>query len=86
MDNAIATAAHSLGYVLKPEQRISIFQFASGSDVFVSLPTGYGKSLCYTLLPPVFDLLRGVGEVHSVGCLSTACSDESSTLKKNRVK
>ena len=59
MDNAITTAAHSLGYVLKPEQRTSIFQFASGSDVFVSLPT-YGKSLCYTLLPPVFDLLRGV--------------------------
>ena len=40
MDNAIATTAHSLGYVLKPEQRISIFQFASGSDAFVSLPTG----------------------------------------------
>ena len=48
--------------MLKPEQRTSIFQFASGSDVFVSLPTGYGKSLCYTLLPPVFDLLRGVKE------------------------
>ena len=62
MDNAIATAAHSLGYVLKPEHRTSIFQFASGSDVFVSLPTGYGKSLCYTLLPSVFDLLKGVEE------------------------
>ena len=59
MDNAIATTAHSLGYLLNPEQRTSIFQFASGSDVFVSLPTGYGKSLCYILLPPVFDLLRG---------------------------
>ena len=48
--------------MLKPEQRTSIFQFASGSDVFVSLPTGYGKSQCYTLLPPVFDLLRGIKE------------------------
>ena len=59
LDNVIATAAHSLGYVLKHEQRTSIFQFASGSDVVVSLPTGYGKSLCYTFLPPFFDLLRG---------------------------
>ena len=30
--------------------------------MFVSLPIGYGKSLCYTLLPPVFDLLRRVKE------------------------
>ena len=30
--------------------------------MFVSLPTGYGKSLCYTLLPPVFGYLRGVKE------------------------
>ena len=52
--------------MLKPEQRTSIFQFASGNDVLVSLPTGYGKSLCYTLLPSVFDLLRGVKEKSNV--------------------
>ena len=28
--------------------------------MFVALPTGYGKSLCFGLLPRVFDLLRGV--------------------------
>ena len=35
----------------------AIRAFVSGNYVFVSLPTGYGKSLCYVLLPLVFDAL-----------------------------
>ena len=54
----VARAAASLGYQLKKEQEESVFQLVSGKDVFVCLPTGYGKSLCYTILPSVFDLLR----------------------------
>ncbi len=56
----ICCAASSLGFKLKLQQEESILQFAKGKDVFVSLPTGFGKSLCYILLPRVFDLLRGV--------------------------
>ena len=44
---------------LKPLQREAIWTFALGRDVFVCLPTGFGKSLCYALLPLVFDSLRG---------------------------
>jgi len=33
--------------------------FVEGNDVFMSLPTGFGKSLCFALLPYVFDYLWG---------------------------
>ena len=49
------SAAASLGYMyssLKPEQLLTISLSLKGNDMFVSLPTGYGKSLCYAALPP----------------------------------
>ena len=52
-------AASALGYsALKAEQEQAITHFVNGNDVFVFLPTGYGKSLCFALLPRVFDILR----------------------------
>lgn len=58
---AIDKAASLLGYSnLKSQQTQSILEFVKGRDVFVSLPTGFGKSLCYVLLPLVFDELRKV--------------------------
>ena len=39
----------------KPEQLASVRHVYEGRDVFVWLPTGYGKSLCYQVLPFVFD-------------------------------
>ena len=56
-----------MGYsALQPKQEEVILDFVRGSDVFVSLPTGSGKSLCYSLLPGMFDeihRLQGVSIV-----------------------
>ena len=41
-------------YSLRPLQE-QVISFVQGSDVFVGLPTGSGKSLCYNILPDVFN-------------------------------
>ena len=57
---------------VKKEQRRVIHSFVSGRDVFVSLPTGYGKSFCYALLPAVFDHLRS--SIDCDLCFAADCS------------
>ena len=61
MEDLVNDVARSLGvFPLKPEQLKAVMAFLEGRDVFVSLPTGYGKSLIYAILPAVFDKLRSV--------------------------
>ena len=38
---------------LNPQQEKAVAEFLSGSDVFVNLPTGYGKPLRYHIAPLV---------------------------------
>ena len=56
---AIAAAAERISVVFKDKQLEALLAFMSGKDTFVSLPTGYGKSLIYALLPSAFDNLKG---------------------------
>ena len=43
---------------LKTNQREAIETFVAGRDLLVTLPTGYGKSLIYAILPTLFDKIR----------------------------
>lgn len=58
---AIAESIRELGYNKPtPDQEESVLSFVSGRDVFISLPTGSGKSVCFACTPLVFDKLRGL--------------------------
>ncbi len=55
---AILSAYQTLGYVRPTEdQERAITEFVYGRDVFISLPTGSGKSPCFICLPLVFEYL-----------------------------
>jgi len=57
--------AYALSYLkqevlsLKDQQVEAVKLLSEGKNVFVWFPTGYGKSICYQLLPFVFDIKLG---------------------------
>ena len=62
-DSAVAYSLATLAsphLTLKEEQLQAVMAVYEGKDVFVRLPTGFGKSLCYQVLPFVFDHKLGL--------------------------
>ena len=58
MNDAIKHAFLTLGYAAATsDQDKAVREFLEGKDVFVSLPTGEGKSLCFATLA-VFDFVK----------------------------
>ena len=59
-ERAVSDSVREMGLTtLKPKQLEAVLAFLDGKDTFVSLPTGYRKSIIYGILPIVFDKLRG---------------------------
>ena len=59
----------------------------SGRDAFTVLPTGFGKSLCYTYPPTVFDLVlpvEGTSIVLAVAPLTAIMKDQVSVVSVAR--
>ena len=69
---------------LKPEQMQAILEFISGCDIFMSLPTGYGISLIYGLLPLSSSECREDLKIHlppfAVAYRSSSSPSQSSML------
>ena len=74
-DTIILQATQRLGYPsLRENQYKAVFSFLNGNDVFVILPTGSGKSLCFAVLRFAFDALHGrVGSIVIVISPLTLC-------------
>ena len=71
MRSALHEAALKLGYPqVRQVQEEVVLAFLSGRDIFVSVPTGEGKSLCYAVLPWTVDLLprRYSNDTGAPGC------------------
>lgn len=86
---AYALAQLSLSHIsVKDEQRSAIRAIYEGRDLFVCLPTGYGKSLCYQTLPFVMDFKNNCNKcaVVVVSPLFALMEDQVCGLKKKGVK
>ena len=77
---------------LKDEQRRAIKAVYDGMDVFVWLPTGFGKSVCFQALPFVFDYKLGLVSAEKksvvivVAPLVALMVDQVQCLRANRVR
>ena len=89
IEAAIAQTLERIGFSeLRPKQKLAVRTFVEGNDVFVCLPTGSGKSLCYWLLPRVFEAIRqGVNStVIVVSPLEALMKDQEHSLQLRGIR
>ena len=67
----IDEVVEEFGFTLKEKQKEVISAFVSGNDVFCCLPMEHGKSLCYSILPKVYDHIRNFNKGLSIVLCAT---------------
>uniref|UniRef100_A0A1X7V1H5 Helicase ATP-binding domain-containing protein n=1 Tax=Amphimedon queenslandica TaxID=400682 RepID=A0A1X7V1H5_AMPQE len=88
---ALINVIPKLGYdSLRSLQVKVITSLVTGIDIFAVLPMGYGKSLCYLVLPLLHDILGSAEDDHSiivvVNPLKALLEDQVCSSSKRRVK
>lgn len=89
VENAIRCALAKLQFSeLKPKQEEVVTTFAMGHDVFVALPTGSGKSLCFWILPAMFNALKETSKsiIVVISPLNSLMMDQERSLQQHGVK
>lgn len=66
---------------MKPEQKLVVENVVRGREVFASLPTGFGKSLTFQILPIVLKSLRSLGHDFPPNPLVVVVSPLTSIVK-----
>ena len=86
---ALQVAVKEMGYSETRSKQEVVGHFLSDRDVFVSLPTGSGKLLCYSVLPRLFDRLMHVQTPRSIVVVSPLIAlmkDQVRSLDKRNVR
>ena len=74
------------GFTLRPKQVICLDYLYRGIDVVAVLPTGFGKSLIYQVLPFLMPLKEQNNIVIVVAPLNSIIEDQIGTLKDRGIK
>ena len=89
LKKVLAKVAHQMGYSeLRPKQEAVVLDLVRGSDMFVSLPNGSGKFLCYSLLPAVDEVHRlpGFFVINVVSPLVALMRDQVRAMAERNVR
>ena len=90
---AVEHVEEKLKLTFQERQRAAIIAFLTGSDLFVALPTGYGKSLIFQAISLCYDFILGQNSRSSgpaiavvVSPLISLCKHQVQSLKEIGVK